>query len=98
MPLRVLLVVGILSGAVIGGITHALDFGEMPLQGLFDAFTIGERPAGSQVFHSVGLGLAFCKMAVEAHGGSIHLESPCPSYEEKDGVEVSVLLPSHEGG
>ena len=47
-----------------------------------------------KVSTSVGLGLAFCKMVSEAHGGTIRLQSPCPTYEENDGVEVTVFIPS----
>lgn len=40
---------------------------------IFDKFeTVSARPA--RTYHSVGLGLAFCKMAVEAHGGSIGVD------------------------
>lgn len=39
-------------------------------QRIFEKFE-SERPKGGQKYHSVGLGLTFCKLAVEAHGGSI---------------------------
>ena len=40
---------------------------------LFDKFTTVEN--GGQQRTSVGLGLAFCKLAIDAHGGSITVES-----------------------
>lgn len=38
-----------------------------------------------------GLGLAFCKLAIEEHGGTIALESP--RQPEGDGVSVTLTLP-----
>ena len=40
---------------------------------------------------ATGLGLSFCKLAVEAHGGTISLTSPRP--DSPDGVEVAIHLP-----
>jgi signal transduction histidine kinase len=40
---------------------------------LFDRFVQGNRPRGGH-----GLGLAFCKLAVEAHGGRIWIERADP--------------------
>ena len=40
---------------------------------LFERF--GESEMGDRQSHSVGLGLPFCKLAVEAHGGSIGITS-----------------------
>ena len=40
---------------------------------------------------STGLGLAFCRLATEAHSGSISLHSPWPGHE--DGVQVVMSLP-----
>lgn len=45
-----------------------------------------EPPAGK--ISSSALGLTFCKLAMEAHGGSITLHSPRPDRE--DGIEVSL--------
>ncbi|OHE81030.1 MAG: hypothetical protein A2107_08880 [Verrucomicrobia bacterium GWF2_62_7] len=41
---------------------------------IFEKFAQVELPAGRQKY-STGLGLAFCKLAVEAHGGRIGVES-----------------------
>jgi K+-sensing histidine kinase KdpD len=42
-------------------------------------------------FRGVGLGLTFCKMVVEAHGGRIELQSPAPGQE--DGARFTVFIP-----
>jgi K+-sensing histidine kinase KdpD len=42
---------------------------------IFDKFgTLASR--NDRSYHSAGLGLAFCKLAVEAHGGAIGVDSP----------------------
>ncbi len=57
---------------------------------IFDKFAqLDDRPALSR--GGVGLGLAFCKMAVGAHGGSMELVSPAPGFE--DGVKFIAKLP-----
>jgi two-component system, sensor histidine kinase and response regulator len=44
---------------------------------IFEKFaTVGPRKAGAR--HSAGLGLAFCKLAIEAHGGSIGVDDGAP--------------------
>ncbi|MBT7069005.1 MAG: CHASE2 domain-containing protein [Verrucomicrobia bacterium] len=59
--------------------------------GLFDAFSTGTAERSRKGFHSVGLGLAFCRLACEAHGGNIRLVSPCAGWQ--DGVQVTIYLP-----
>ncbi len=56
---------------------------------LFEPFASSRAAAGSGA--STGLGLAFCRLALEAHGGAIQLESPCEKYG--DGVKVIITLP-----
>ena len=59
---------------------------------LFEPFAVGDSPSmRPRMFRSVGLGLAFCKLAAEAHGGSVRMVSPWPGREK--GVEVIVTLP-----
>lgn len=47
----------------------------------------------------IGLGLAFCKLVIEAHGGVIFCRTPSGSVvgERTPGVEFHVILPYQEG-
>ena len=63
-------------------------------QKLFQAFVTGLPPENGQTaIPSTGLGLTFCKLAAEAHGGSIRLMSPVPDMNT--GVSVEVTIPLH---
>jgi len=56
---------------------------------LFDKFTTAEPRQQRKT--SVGLGLAFCKLAIEAHGGTIMVES-----EEGQGSIFRIHLPKND--
>ena len=58
---------------------------------LFIAFVTGPPPDDMKKIPSTGLGLTFCKLAAEAHGGAIRLDSPVPG--EEGGVQVQVSFP-----
>ena len=58
---------------------------------VFTAFISNEVVPENSLVASTGLGLTFCKLAVEAHGGSVSLASPWPGHE--DGVRVTLSLP-----
>ena len=58
---------------------------------LFQPFVSYLHRTNSLSSPGTGLGLAFCKLAMEAHGGSIRLESP--RLPEGDGVCVTLTLP-----
>lgn len=57
---------------------------------VFDKFTQLELPA-LRTHRGSGLGLAFCRLAVEAHQGVIHFSSPAPGWE--DGALFRFELP-----
>ncbi|MEM7397283.1 MAG: HAMP domain-containing sensor histidine kinase, partial [Verrucomicrobiota bacterium] len=58
---------------------------------LFDKFVSGNRDIKNINLAGSGLGLAFCKLATEAHEGGIAIESPWEKYG--DGVKVNITLP-----
>lgn len=60
-------------------------------ESLFQPFRVIVRTSAISRFKGTGLGLAFCRMAVDAHGGRITLESPWPPYG--DGVRVKISIP-----
>ncbi|OVE75877.1 hypothetical protein BVX97_03460 [bacterium E08(2017)] len=55
---------------------------------LFEAFVSERKESSLGNLPAVGLGLAFCKLALEAHGASIAIESPFD--EAGGGVKVSM--------
>lgn len=61
-------------------------------EGLFQAFVEGDPREGTARIPSTGLGLTFCKLAAEAHGGTMRLASPVPGTD--GGVMVCVCLPA----
>ena len=66
------------------------------LQDMIHPFVSGARAQGRGVrLHGTGLGLAFCDVAVRAHGGTIRFESP--RKKSGDGVDVLVSLPAATG-
>ena len=58
---------------------------------LFQAFQTGSQVTAVENFPSTGIGLTFCKMVMEEHGGSIRVESPWPEYGE--GVMILLQVP-----
>jgi signal transduction histidine kinase len=64
-------------------------------QELFQPFSAFSRESRNVGVSASGIGLVFCKLAVEAMGGSIRLESPWQPPD--DGVRVSFTLPAAAG-
>ncbi len=58
---------------------------------LFTAFLSDETVPENSLVANTGLGLTFCKLAIEAHRGTIAIASPRPGHD--DGVLVTVRLP-----
>lgn len=61
------------------------------LRSLFHAFVSGSPSRHSSQGSGTGLGLTFCKMAVEIHDGTIRIESPI--LDQARGVKVILSLP-----
>ena len=58
---------------------------------LFSAFVSGVEPESFSKVPSTGLGLTFCRLAMEAHQGLITIESPWPGKD--NGVQVKLTFP-----
>lgn len=63
---------------------------------MFDAFVSGTDVARKSRSQNFGLGLAFCRLACEAHGATIRVESPWADGTE--GVRVILLFPGTPNG
>jgi signal transduction histidine kinase len=59
---------------------------------IFEKFVAGESDDRRRMTYDSGLGLTFCRLAVEAHGGRIEVRS-----RTGEGTLVSVTLPRHRG-
>jgi len=55
---------------------------------IFDKFVAGESDASKRMLYDSGLGLTFCRLAVECHGGKIWLKS-----KPGEGTTVFFSLP-----
>jgi len=49
-----------------------------------------QAKGGNTGFSGIGLGLVFCKMVLQAHGGHVELRSPAP--DRSDGARFSAIL------
>lgn len=76
----------IISVANRGSVIAQEDMGRF-----FNTFESGSSGPRDSLIASTGLGLTFCRMAVEAHHGTIALESPWSPHP--DGVKATVRLP-----
>jgi two-component system, sensor histidine kinase and response regulator len=59
---------------------------------IFEKFVAGEKDDRRRSSYDSGLGLTFCRLAVECHGGRIGVKS-----RPGEGTVVSVSLPAHRG-
>ena len=62
------------------------------LTAVFDAYFSSPTASAVGRISGTGLGLAFCKLALEAHNGTVRMESPWEPHS--DGVKVCFTLPS----
>jgi len=67
-------------------IDNGIGIEKNKLERVFNKFEKINRQ-NNEIIQSTGMGLAFCKMAVEAHGGKIYLDSV-----ENKGTTVSLIL------
>ncbi len=63
------------------------------LDSIFERFVTTKRDANTMEYSGTGLGLAFCKMVIDGHGGSISVES-----EPGHGSTFKIALPKTKIG
>lgn len=63
-------------------------------EAIFEAYVSAGSDGGRRKVSGTGLGLTFCKLAIEAHGGTIRVMSPWPSHD--DGVKICLVIPLTE--
>lgn len=79
------------GNSVLSVSNHGPTIGNENQVKIFDRFAqLENRPDIAR--KGCGLGLSFCKMVMEAHGGSISIQSPPTGWD--DGVRFQIRLPS----
>ncbi len=62
---------------------------------IFEPYSASSQGESARGTGGTGLGLAFCRVAAEAYGGEVQVESPWPDHP--DGAQFTVLLPASSG-
>jgi signal transduction histidine kinase len=66
------------------------DIPKKTIKTVFDKYKQAERRSSGKI-SGTGLGLTFCKLAIESHGGEIWVISPPKEFDS--GAEFSFTIP-----